>query len=130
MSYCRWSSEDCSCELYCYADVNGGYTTHVAANRAVGKIPKTDIADLMGNKIEKYAADLKKQMDFLTNCERKPIGLAYDGETFNDPDLKSFHARLVMLRDAGYEFPDYVIQNVVEEIADEERKQIEEKDKC
>lgn len=37
MSYCRWSSDDFECDLYCYADVRGGYTTHVAGRDKKGK---------------------------------------------------------------------------------------------
>jgi hypothetical protein len=37
------------------------------------------------------------------------IGLAYDGRTFVDSDKDSFRDRLVMLRDAGYQFPFYLI---------------------
>ena len=33
MSYCRWSTDNFKCDLYCYEDVNGGFTTHVASNR-------------------------------------------------------------------------------------------------
>ena len=33
MSYCRWSSMNWKCDVYVYADVSGGYTTHVAGNR-------------------------------------------------------------------------------------------------
>ena len=35
MSYCRFSSDDWQCDVYVYADVAGGWTTHVAAVRFV-----------------------------------------------------------------------------------------------
>jgi hypothetical protein len=59
-------------------------------------------------------------MDFLKTATRASIGLAHDGETFSDPDPRSFLARLVMLREAGYSFPNYVLDDVREEIADAE----------
>ena len=42
MSYCRFSSEDFSSDVYCYADCSGGFTTHVASNRIIGDIPKSE----------------------------------------------------------------------------------------
>jgi hypothetical protein len=47
-------------------------------------------------------------------CE--PLGLPHDGESFNDETLEDFLARLLMLREAGYRFPDYVLERVREEI--------------
>jgi len=35
MSYCRWSSDNWQCDLYCYDDISGGITTHVAGYRCV-----------------------------------------------------------------------------------------------
>lgn len=40
MSYCRWSSMNWMCDVYVYADCNGGWTTHVAsARRMMPPIP-------------------------------------------------------------------------------------------
>ena len=41
MSYCRFSSDDYQCDVYCYASVSGYYVTHVASNRPVldGTLP-------------------------------------------------------------------------------------------
>lgn len=86
MSYCRWS--DHGCDVYCYADIRGGYTTHVASNHVV-------------------------------KGERKPVGLSHDGKSFNEPDLTLFLSRLLYLKDVGYGVPDFVIQTVREEIAEE-----------
>ena len=71
MAYCRFSEE---CDVYCYEDSSGGFTTHFAKD---------------------------------------------DDETrssVNDPDLKSFLERLIMLRQAGYRFPEAVIAKVRSEI--------------
>ena len=38
MSYCRWSSDGGQCDVHCYADVSGGFTTHVAANKATNPL--------------------------------------------------------------------------------------------
>lgn len=121
MSYCRFSSDDWRCELYCYGDVSGGITTHVAGNKIVGEIPATDWKGFIAKRItpEEFAAQHSAQMKWMETAERKPIGLPHDGESFNDPDLESFLARLLHLRELGYKFPDYVIESVREEIEEE-----------
>ena len=40
MSYCRWSSDRWQSDVYCYSDVIGGYTTHVARSRREGHAPE------------------------------------------------------------------------------------------
>jgi len=97
MSYCRWSSGDWNCDLYCYEDARGGWTTHVAENR--------------------YKYPLKANTEF-RHLEKNlvKIDLPHAGETFNDPTLKAFRQRLVTLREIGYIFPDGVFQEVDEEI--------------
>jgi hypothetical protein len=39
MSYCRWSSDHFECDVYVYADVSGGWTTHVAGRRRKHRVP-------------------------------------------------------------------------------------------
>lgn len=121
MSYCRWSSMNWRCDLYCYEHVNGGYTIHVAANRVVGDIPPEPSWDLVKTEAgrEQWLAMRNAVMAFVSTAERKPIGLAHDGETYNEPDLDAFFARLMALREAGYQFPDDVLEAVQGEIRDE-----------
>lgn len=116
MSFCRWSSDNWRCDLYCYEDVAGSFTTHVAGNRVVGEIPKEPSMTLPLSPT--FMAEHRAVMDFLDTAERAPIGLPYDGETFRDPDLSSFLDRLLELRAAGYHFPDYVLDDVRAEIAE------------
>lgn len=124
MSYCRWSSDDFRCDIYCYEDVSGGFTTHVAGNRVRGEIPRERFDLLMKpdrteGELQEFMASHKAQMDYLETAERESIGLPYDGQSFNDPDLKSFLKRLLHLRATGYNFPDHVLENVREELAEE-----------
>jgi hypothetical protein len=133
MSYCRWSSDNWHCDLYCYEDTDGGITTHVADNRIVGDIPKANLYEtlldsekvvdqvmdrLTERKIKDYMEAQQRQSKFLRTCKHKKIGLPHDGETFNDPDYESFLERLLHLREVGYKFPDYVIKTVKEDIED------------
>ncbi|HEX3862744.1 MAG TPA: hypothetical protein VHY35_13720 [Stellaceae bacterium] len=115
MSYCRWSSDDWRCDLYCYEDVSGGWTTHVANLRRVGNIPKVDW-NLLSTDVRKFNRQYAAQRASLDKMELVNIGLPHDGETFHDYSLEDFRDRITMLRDAGYSCPDYVLEEIDEEI--------------
>ncbi len=95
MSYCRWSSDNFKCDLYCYEYVYGGYVTHVAGRRLINHTPL-------------------EERDILLDYE--DIKLPHAGEVFNDETLEDFLERLIYLRGLGYKFPDYVIEAVKQEI--------------
>jgi len=120
MSYCRWSSDNWKCDLYCYEYCEGGWTTHVAGTRIVGDVPEVrwDGPNWM---------DTHKAVgEFLKSAEYRNIGLPYDGKTFNDPTLETFRDRLLYLRGVGYNFPDYVLENIKEEIAERDVEEVAE----
>jgi hypothetical protein len=114
MSYCRWSSDNFRCDLYCYEDAGGGWTTHVAGARYRDPRQARAIVHAESGKAALARAEAAK-MD--------PIGGPFDGQTFNDPTLEAFKARLLELRAAGYRFPDYVLEDVDAEIAEQDRGQ-------
>ncbi len=116
MSYCRWSTDNFACDLYCYEDCLGGYTTHVSAGRYVDKGPK--IPELTADNVVEYTESLNSQLNFLATCKVEPINLPHAGETFNDGTLEEFKERLLYLRGLGYRFPDYVLETIDEEIKD------------
>ena len=117
MSYCRFSSDNFSSDLYCYAS-GCGYTTHVAGNRVLGDIPKMQSWDSANFNADEYVAAAAKQHEFLETANREAITLPHAGESFDDPTLEDFLARLLMLRELGYKFPDRVLEAVREEIAE------------
>lgn len=90
----------------------GGFTTHVAGNRVVGNIPREP---KFGDPF--WAEKHQRVMGFLETARHRPIGLPFDGESFNDPDLKSFLQRITDLRTVGYNVPDYVFDEIREEMA-------------
>lgn len=118
MSYCRWSSDDFKCDLYCYQS-SEGYTTHVANNRHVGDAPHLDWSTLKVENSDEFARQYKAQTDWLSTAKREPIGLPYDGQSFHDPDLQSFLATVTMLKDAGYHVPTYLFDAIREEMIEE-----------
>ena len=65
MAYCRWSSMNWRCDIYCYQHVDGGYTTHVASNRVLGDIPAEPSWDLIQTNQEQWVIEHKAVMDFL-----------------------------------------------------------------
>jgi hypothetical protein len=109
MSYCRWSTDDFQCDLYCFA-TGSYYQTYVSPTRLVGEVPH--LPDFKTTPWPEYQAAFKRQMDFGMSCERAPIGLPHDGETFKDSTLEAFKARLHYLRSVGYRFPDRVFEEI------------------
>lgn len=117
MSYCRWSSAEWRSDVYCYSDVYGGYTTHVAANRVVGEIPPVP-DQLLHDDPNAWATAHERQMAFLRDCKREPIGLAHDGQSFNDSTLSGLRDRLLTLRAEGYFVPDSAFERIDRELAE------------
>lgn len=124
MSYCRWSSDDWKCDLYCYESVGDFYAVHVASNKTVPDPPL--VPNILTTPNEEWLSAYRAQMAFLETAERFNLGLPYDGQSFQEPDLESFRARVVMLREAGYRCPDYVLEMIDDEIKlrDEEAAQV------
>ena len=125
MSYCRWSSNKSTCDLYCYEDVSGGYTTHVAGMRRIGAEDVPDIPDMMSidasdkAAVAEWARAYREQGKLISELPLAPIGLSEDGNTFNDPDLPSFLERVRWLRGLGYNVPEFVDEKILEEMEDD-----------
>ena len=120
MSYCRWSTENFKCDLYCYADCNGGYTTHVAGSKIISELPEEPSLKLVvENKCDEYLRLHKVWQAAFDVAERAPIGLPHDGESFNDPDLQSFYERIEYLMGLGYYAPKWLLEDIAEEINQE-----------
>ena len=116
MSYCRWSSDNFKCDVYCYEDVMGGYTTHVANSKPVGDLPEMPSINMPK---EEWKNKYKEYREAFDKVENEKIGLRHDGETFNDETLEDFLDRLLYLKEVGYHIPDYVFDDIREEIKEE-----------
>jgi hypothetical protein len=123
MSYCRWSSDDFACDLYAYESVGDTWVIHVAGNRVVGDIPKLPpfpTAGITGKDdpwIASYHLAAKAQHEFLETAEREFIDLPFAGESLHCDTLQEFKEKMLMLREIGYNFPDYVLETIEEEMA-------------
>lgn len=125
MSYCRWSTDDFQCDLYCY-ESSEGWMTHVAGNRVHWKVdlpPDVEIEFFKNGRVKKGAisrhtrrwVQVMRLLDDESNYDRKPIGLEYDGASFCDDSPEDWLLTLEMLRGEGYRFPTFVIDNAKEE---------------
>ena len=122
MSYCRWSTDDFRCDLYLYADVRGGFTLHVAANRWDYPIPEKWAGNNAPPMSDPAWADWYTRRDAAMKpvrdaTPRVPIDLPHAGETFRLESPGEVIERLRELRAIGYRFPDSVIEELEAEQA-------------
>lgn len=106
MSYCRWSSDGGQCDLYCFEHVDGYFAVCVASYRRPRKMTEYDFSS--AESLKSTLEQRRRDEGDPTN-EREPIGLPYDGEIFQEPDLESMIKRMEMLRDVGYNVPQVAI---------------------
>lgn len=110
MSYCRFSCDNWQSDVYVYEAVGGGYQVHVAAERL-----DRHVAALDGRTPERFMKTYRVQMAELDECERVPIGLPYDGQSFSLDDAEDCLSMLNHLRDTGYNVPQVAIDAIAEE---------------
>lgn len=123
MSYCRWSSMNGACEVYAY-ESDAGWVIHLAARKRKhqDKMPPDPFEALMDENVEEYLKRHKVQQEWMETPEGNEfinIEKEHVGESFCLGDLESFKEKLLYLRNLGWVFPDYVIENVNEEIQEE-----------
>jgi hypothetical protein len=121
MSYCRWSSDDYTCDVYVYEDVSSGWTTHVASNRVVwddrrpAPVPFDTSSD---EAFKRWFGRGREVMDLLDVMPRREIGLPHDGETFSDDTPGECAETLLMLKSLGYNVPQDAIDALRDEQSD------------
>lgn len=115
MSYCRWSDDDCQCDVYVYANCSGGYTTHVASRRVLYRHPLPPPVLFDGARITEWQARRALIEALFAESDKVPIGLPHDGESFNDDTASECADRLERLRALGYVVPQYAIDALREE---------------
>lgn len=124
MSYCRWSSDGFRSDVYVYADVSGGWTTHVAGSRRLNldTLPPDPYEGLW--ETGKLPADFNERSRAYYNAlELLPfedIDLPDAGKSFNHSTPQECAANLQRLKNAGFHVPDGVIETLENEKDDEE----------
>ena len=58
-------------------------------------------------------------MELLQQAEREPINGKHDGDTFSCANAQEFLDTMLMLREDGYRFPDYVLEQIRHEIEEQ-----------
>lgn len=122
MSYCRWSSDNFQCDVYVYADVSGGWTTHVATRRYV--IDESVLPQIASESDpEEFASSwLARHNALSAQCDRKEFTdlshLPSAGESFNDPTARACADRLESLRAEGFNVPQCAIDELRAELAE------------
>ena len=110
MSYCRWSSDDYQCDVYCYESAEG-FVTHVASNRRILVAPPPvpmPTTPALADWRAWWARDAAVQRLF-DAATPTPIGLGHDGVSFTDATAADCACRLEALRAEGYNVPQYAI---------------------
>jgi len=104
---------DYCCELYVYYSVGDFYKIYVGKNRTDpdSVYPCPDFMDDSISK-EQLKAEYDKHMESVKNRAMEPIGLPYDGESFNAKTPERAVEILKELKELGYIFPDYVIEEI------------------
>jgi len=109
MSYCRWSSIDFKCDLYVY-ESSDGVVINVASNRVVEDLPPIDFSST-AKMVESYNKQMKS-MDVVTH---KAIGGPCDGGSWYGLTHKRAAEIVEMLGEAGYIFPETLIEDLLED---------------
>lgn len=115
MSYCRFSSDNFKCDVYCYESAHGGFVIHVAKNRRVGATPIPELPPLLSVTPEEFREAHKRQSEWLNTAVVVPIGLPDDGETYDADTAEETANMLISLRAKGYRVPQYAIDTLLEE---------------
>lgn len=110
MSYCRFSSDDFRCDIYAYESAEG-FIVHVASVRYLGDIPKLQPTPEQGDDSgwKAWHKAHSAQSEFLLTAKTEPIGLLSDGEVFVFPTEDEMFAGCLVLKEAGYSIPEYML---------------------
>ena len=117
MSYCRWSSDNWQCDIYCY-ESDQGYVIHVAGVRP--EMPKTKIDYSCA---ESMVKTFKAQMQEIEDGERIPLkDYPSAGESYCLSTLQELMDKLLELQEEGLNVPGYVFDTIAEEMAEENKE--------
>ncbi len=119
MSYCRLSSDNGYCDIYCYESVYGGIEIHVASRRQPEGCP-TDPWELLVSDNDKpdyeaYKNAEKTKRDWLESITYEELNLPSAGKSFNCCSYSEAAEKLLELREEGLNVPQYAIDALLED---------------
>jgi hypothetical protein len=118
MSYCRWSSDNFNCDLYCFEHCGGWWQTYVASSRQrvwfrmFHWITDKRIHSIRG----KYAMRIPRFQTWhwphwLTH---KPIRHPLAGAAYEDPTEADMFERIWKLNQQGFKVPQHLLTEINE----------------
>jgi hypothetical protein len=116
VSYCAWSSDDYQSDVFVYEN-DGGWITHVAGARRQFAEPLPE--PVSDDNVMAWMARHAKVSEIVDRSPLVPIGLPHDSETFTDASPAECAERLRELRRIGYHVPQYAIDDLESEAAEE-----------
>jgi hypothetical protein len=108
MSYCRWSSNNYTCDVYVFLG-GDGWTIHVAQARYKFETPLPPTLNILEVGGNEWLAREKERHRILDQTETVKIGLPYDGCTLIAATAGECAQQLEQLLAAGYVVPQDVI---------------------
>lgn len=111
MSYCRFSDDPRS-DVYVYADVSGGFTTHVARSRTVFPMPLPPAVPFIPERRREWLHRRDTVSDLRARASRVAIGLPHDGASFNHDTPDECADHLEHLAAIGYVVPRHAIEDL------------------
>ena len=115
------------CDVYVYEHYSDGYVCHVAARKIVNLDEAPHVPSffdyitpldgkLSDESIQDYMVKHRAWNEWLEKSAiRENIGLEFDGKTFNTESATSMANELTMLKNMGYQVPQYAIDWLYEE---------------
>ena len=128
MAYCRLSSDDFKCDVYCYKSPSQGYyIIHIQdrMSRILEKLPPRPTTD---NELDWYYWEKEAEKSF-EGFNLDTLYLPFNGETILLDHPLSTANFLMMLKDWGYYVPDYAIDRLLYEAKTENQLRIVGKNK-
>lgn len=125
MAYCRWSTNRFMCDVYVY-ESESGWMTHVAGIRGWIKAPPAWDWPILkrfrkhGPRICVILAPLRRAWHRIHEFTHHKIGLEFDGQSFTHENPGACADNLEVLKQAGYNVPQYVIDDLWEEYEEAE----------
>lgn len=115
MALCRFSHYQC--DLYIY-ESRYGIECHVAASRHVNEPEPIPTSLLLEDPAEFHRLYVE-QLDLIETLETESIDLPHAGESHTFGEWSELLEFVTELKESGYQVPDWVIEAIHEEMAEE-----------
>lgn len=116
MSYCRWSSDNFNCDLYCFEHCGGWYQTYTAGSRHRAWLRVfnwlTDKRLRYQDGTHAFRVERFQTWRWPHWLTHKPIRLPNAAKAFEDPTEEAMFARILALHREGFRVPKELLREV------------------